>query len=375
MAVVVALVWRLAVLAYTLAGQIGQADAQHREEASQGGLPVAAVSAYRLVNSEAVEVVWRIRSVQFFTDEACASPLSAVPNATGESFGTLASDMTEAVYVFALRSPRGWESVGPCAPGACHVGFAWWNETPDVRCLLLQQGETGLHADAVTLQRHNGGASAWLDVATWGPLEGGKVKLSLACPDPPSVPHGRVKDCRSDGARSGQCTVECDEGFGTVEPRLKCIHGAWYSPQCLALGSLVRVVAHAPELIKPYWVVLDAVLYSKEDCTDVLRMEGQAISSGEYVIKYANYHPNNVWDSDPSSSWASSEPCAPGSCYFGFRFQEPVPAGRIRCVRVEHPVGARFQATAVSVEVLGRRGWEKLPDVAVRLLPERHEEL
>lgn len=154
---------------------------------------------------------------------------------------------------------------------------------------------------------------------------------------------------------------------------MKCINGAWFAPECLKVGSLLRVAALSPELIKPYWVVLDAALYENEDCTGVIQMDGQATSSGEYVIKYASYHPRNVWDGDAQTSWAASEPCTPGSCNFGFRFNEP--PGPVRCVRVTHPHGRNYQATSVRVDVLGASGWEELADVAVQLLPQVNEEL
>merc|ERR1712147_300824 len=98
---------------------------------------------------------------------------------------------------------------------------------------------------------------AWEDVMTWGSLEGGKVKLALACPSVPKLRNGQVGTCAEKDERWKECPVTCDEGFGTVEPRLQCIHGAWFIPEYLGVGTLLRLVAKAPELIKPYWVVLD----------------------------------------------------------------------------------------------------------------------
>merc|ERR1712151_1098984 len=121
--------------------------------------------------------------------------------------------------------------------------------------------------------------------ATWDSLDAGRTKLALACPHMPTVAHGDIKNCSLGDIQSQECTVQCNEGFGTLEPKMRCIRGAWYTPECLAVGTMLRLVAKAPEFIKPYWVVLDAALYASEDCTDVLRMEGTAISSGEYVIK------------------------------------------------------------------------------------------
>lgn len=340
------------------------------EQPLQDELPAG--SAWRITNAEEVEIAWRVRSLQFFSDYSCTDPLMAIPNSTGVPLGTNASDMTDAQYVFALRSPRGWETLHHCTVGECHVGFAWYNTTKDVRCLLLSQGETGLHAGSVTLQTRKAGI--WEDVVTWHSLEGGRVKLALSCPPAPSVKDGEVSDCKHEGDRSQKCSVHCKEGFGTVEPRLQCLHGAWYVPECLPVGTLVRLVAVEPQLIKPFWVVLDAALYANSDCTDVHRMHGVAISSGEYVIKYANYQPGNAWDGDASTSWASAEPCTPRSCYIGFRFQKPLDAP-IRCARIEH-AGRQYHATAISVETLGASGWEVVPDVTVRLLPEdRSQEL
>mmetsp|Transcript_62240 Transcript_62240/g.193148 ORF Transcript_62240/g.193148 Transcript_62240/m.193148 type:complete len:283 (+) Transcript_62240:372-1220(+) len=282
--------------------------------------------------------------------------------------------MTGAEYTFALRSPRGWESADTCAPGECHLGFEWSQSQGDVRCILIHQGEDGFHAGAITLQRRAQGSSKWLDEVTWSPVQAGKAKLALACPAAPAVERGRVADCRRSGERSGECALSCAEGFGSLEPSLRCIHGVWYAPECLPVGSLVRLVALAPELIKPYWVVLDAALFASADCTGPLPMDGLATSSGEYVIKYASYHPKNAWDGDASTSWASSQPCTPGSCHFGFRFRRPL-APPPRCVRVEHPQGRQYQATKVSVQTLGAKGWEELPDVVVQLLPEENQEL
>mmetsp|Transcript_54898 Transcript_54898/g.86898 ORF Transcript_54898/g.86898 Transcript_54898/m.86898 type:complete len:360 (-) Transcript_54898:61-1140(-) len=329
--------------------------------------------AWRLVNSEVVDVVWRVRSLQFFSDLECASPIKAVPNTTGDAFASKESDMTGAEHIFALRSMRGWESAGPCERGECNVGFSWWpsDNIPEVKCLLIQQGETGLHASAMTLQRRQHGA--WTDVVSWNSLEGGKVKLALTCPSTPSLENGLVGECESEDDRSKQCSATCSEGFGTVEPRLHCINGAWFVPECLPIGTLVRLVAKLPELIKPYWVILEAALYRNSDCSDVIRMEGKAISSGEFVIKYANYHAQNVWDGNVGTSWASSDQCTPGSCYVGFRFAKSVDG--IRCVRIEHPAGKQYQATEVIVETLGASGWEEIPDVTIRLLPQEHQEL
>lgn len=328
---------------------------------------------WRIVNAEAVEMVWRVRGLQFFSDIECTKPLDARPNVTGDALGTAASDMTDAHHIFALRSMRGWESAGPCALGECHVGFAWYEsqDAVEVQCLLLQQGETGLHAPDVTLQRKRG--SSWEDTMTWRDLQGGKVKLTLSCPSPPSLENGQVGECAEKDERSKECPVTCDEGFGTVEPRLQCIHGAWFVPECLRVGTLVRLVAQAPELIKPYWVILDAALYRRDDCTDVIRMDGRPISSGEFVIKYASYNPVNAWDGNKDTSWASSEPCTPGTCYIGFRFGTP--PDEVRCVRVEHPAGKNYQATSVTVQKLGASGWEEVPGVTIRLLPQEKQEL
>jgi len=329
--------------------------------------------AWRIVNAEPVEIAWRVRSIQFFSDLACNSPIVSIPNETGTTLATEASDMTGADHAFALRSMRGWESVDACSAGQCYLGFTWF-QSASVRCVLLHQGEPGFQANAITLEHKDPNSKdEWRSVVTWTPVEGTKAKLAIACPAAPAVAKAKIGNCDRQGDRDQQCQVTCNEGFGTVEPRLRCIHGAWYMPECLPTGSLIRLVALAPQLIKPYWVVLDAALFSSPDCTDVIRMNGQALSSGEFVIKYANYHPKNVWDSDASTSWASSTPCTPGICYLGFRFRTPPPA--VRCVRVEHPSGSQYHATEVAVETLGSTGWERLPDVIVQIHPEPNNEL
>jgi hypothetical protein len=329
--------------------------------------------AWRLVNGEEVDVVWRVRSLQFFSDQTCSNPINAVPNVTGEAMGSEASDMTDAMHVFALRSMRGFESAGPCAKGECNVGFEWNSDqgAMDVQCLLIQQGETGLHAGTLTLQKKHG--EEWQDVVSWSAVEGGRSKLAVACPSTPSFQNGVLGECIHQDDRSKVCPVTCSENFGAVDPRLQCINGAWFVPECLPVGTLMRVVAQAPERIKPYWVILDVALYRSSECTDVIRMDGSAISSGEYVIKYANYHAVNAWDGNADTSWASADSCTPGSCYIGFRFHKPV--HDIRCVRIEHPAGQQYQATQVTVETLGVSGWEQVSDVTVRLLPQPRQEL
>merc|ERR1712032_526238 len=100
-------------------------------------------------------------------------------------------------------------------------------------------------------------------------------------------------------------------------------------------------------------------------------MKGQAISSGEFIIKYASYHPKNIWDKNADTSWASVDPCTPGSCWFGFRFvSEPPP---VKCIKIEHPKGAQYHADSISFEVLGKTGWEGVSDFTLLLLPEGHE--
>lgn len=373
------MLWRLllprswALAALVVACLLG-AHATSAEDESSVESTNSIATEWRVVNAEEVEVAWRIRTIQFFSDNACSKPVLAEPNHTGVPFATNESDMTGAEYAFALRSPRGWESADFCPPYQCHLGFGFYTEGTEVACVLMSQGEEGFHAEAITLQSRHGKSNKWVNVTTWRGVQAGKVKLARACPEVPTVRNGAVSDCKQDEDTSGTCSLSCNEGYGTVETQLRCIHGAWYAPECLALGSIIRLVAHEPELIKPYWVVLDASLYASPDCTNPLRTDGMAVSSGEYVIKYANYHPKNVWDGDPGTSWASSEPCTPGSCYFGLRFRE-LPGTPVRCVRIEHPRGRQYQATKVSVEALGKAGWEELPDVQVQLLPEENTEL
>merc|ERR1719161_2906940 len=120
---------------------------------------------------------------------------------------------------------------------------------------------------------------------------------------------------------------------------------------------MIRLVAQTPELIKPYWVIMHVYIYADEACTDRIEIEpGQAISSGEYVIKYASYHPKNIWDGSKGTSWASSIPCTPGVCWVGYRFKA-APAKPVRCARIEHPEGERYQATRVIFETLAADGW------------------
>jgi len=138
---------------------------------------------------------------------------------------------------------------------------------------------------------------------------------------------------------------------------------------------MVRLVAQAPELIKPYWVILDAKLYSDTDCSVQVAMRGDAFSSGEYVIKYATYGPSNAWDGKADTSWAAKEPCTPGNCYVGLSFRKPLQNPPM-CLIVEHPEGAQYHATAVSLQTLGKSGWEEVADAVVRLLPDsKGEEL
>lgn len=329
--------------------------------------------AWRLVNTEAVELVWRIRSLQFFGDEECTQPYDAITDDNGAPLSTSSADMTGAEHVFMVKSMRGWESAEPCGPGACHLGFAWQGGLHrEVKCLVIQQGEDGFHADAITLQRREPGASAWSDVVAWGGVPPGRSRLAVRCPSTPAFPRGKAEACQKGAdALAGECGVRCDDGFAVVEPRLRCVNGVWYVPECVSIGSMVRLVAREPELMKPYWVVLDAALFADAECTEAIQMHGNAFSSGEYVIKYASYHPKAAWDGDKATSWASKEPCTPGSCHLGFRFGQPLASPPL-CVIVEHPPGRQYHATSVSLEVLGAAGWEEVLGSIARLLPELH---
>jgi len=341
---------------------------------SDGAAAAKPASFWRIVNTDEVEIAWRVRSLQLFSDDGCTKPIMAQANETGVAFGTKAADMTAADYVFMLGSPRGWETEDICAVGESHLGFEFHKGPVDVRCIVIHQGDDGFYAYSMALQSAASGSGPWSDVGSWSHLPSGKTKISLACPSVPSVPHAEVGACTHVDARSKECGFRCLDGFGTPGGEMvRCVHGAWYSPQCLPVGTMVRLVATAPERIKPYWVVLHAGLYASEDCTDEIRMEGSAISSGEFVIKYASYHARNAWDGSSDTSWASNERCSPSKCWLGFHFQErPRP---VRCVRVEHPHGSEYHASAVKVEWLGQSGWEEDQRVLVQLLPLPREEL
>lgn len=329
--------------------------------------------AWRLLNTEPVEIAWRVRNLQFYQDDNCTLALEAAPGHNGEAFGTEAAEMTGAEYSFALRSPRGWESVDECSHGTCHLGFRWQQEV-SVRCVLFHQGEDGFHAPAVALEAQSGATGEWAQVAAWKNVSDGRAKLAAACPmHQQTVRHGKVSDCSVQSELLQTCAVSCDPGFGTQEPIMRCINGVWYAPECHSTNTMYRVVAKGPEIIKPYWVVLKAVFYASADCTDVIRMDGQAFSSGEYVVKYANYHPKNVWDGDEGTSWASATPCSPHGCFFGFRFRKPPP--EIKCLMVEHPDGSQYHADHVLLEHLGEEGWEEVQDLTIRLLPSGKQEL
>jgi len=293
---------------------------------------------------------------------------SAAPGDNGDAIATAAADMTGAEFAFQLRSMRGWESADECAAGACHVGFAWHDgSTHDVHCVVLHQGEEGFHATVIVLQRKDS-MGHWVEVMQWQSIPEGRTKLAVHCPAIPTVAYGQVDTCQGNGT-SQECAVQCAAGYGTVEPKLRCVNGAWYVPECLEVGSMLRVVALAPNLIKPYWVVMHARLFTDAECTQAMEMNGAAFSSGEFVVKYASYHPKQIWDGSEETSWAAKEPCTPGSCYVGFRFAKK-PAKDPKCVQVEHPKAKQYQATKVALEVLGAGGWEIAPpDVVVQLLP------
>ncbi|CAE7675724.1 unnamed protein product, partial [Symbiodinium sp. CCMP2456] len=302
----------------------------------------------------------------------CTEPVHSLPQ-TGKAFGTEASELTTVEHAFMLNTPRGWEAAGSCPPRECHLGFSFAT-AQSINCLVVQQGDDGFHAPALALQRRDGEEAAWSEVTAWSSIGEGRSKLAVGCPDPPAVPSASVSACRSDNLLFQECRVACKEGFGTLETSMRCVNGAWFVPQCWPLGSLLRVVLEEPVLLKPYWVVLDANLFTSDDCTGPIKMDGVAISSGEFVIKYANYHPKNAWDKDPSTSWASKGECeAAGTCWLGFRFYAN--PGPVRCVSLLHPPGVQYQARRISVQRLGRVGWEKAEPVTVRLLPEGKDEL
>merc|ERR1712032_1381379 len=109
-------------------------------------------------------------------------------------------------------------------------------------------------------------------------------KLALRCPAVPSVNLATVDvdGCRHADEHSSECDITCDEGYGAVTPVSKCINGAWFLPEYMPMGSMLRISAMGPSHIKPHWVILDAALYKDLDCTSEIEMKGQAISSGEF---------------------------------------------------------------------------------------------
>lgn len=331
---------------------------------------ILAGPAWRVSNVDEVDGAWRVRSIQFFGDIACKTPLISVPNKTGTAFASAAAEMTDVDHAFNVRSHRGWESEDICEPGQCHLGFEFDDDTVPVQCVILHQGED-LHTEGLSLQQRNDQGN-WVEVVAWKPLGGGRMKLSRSCPETPQVANAQVLDCSREDERTQECAIKCNAGFGAIEPRLRCVHGAWFEPECVTVGTMARIVAQSPELIKPYWVVLDAKLYANSNCTDPVTMDGMPFSSGEFVIKYANYAPKNVWDSDPSTSWASKTPCTPKECYVGFRFKT---APKIGCASVTHPEGQQYRATEISLEVLGESGWEALEDATVEIDSGTRDEL
>lgn len=327
--------------------------------------------AWRIVNKEPIDVVWRLKTLAFFEDIECTRMHMALPNKTGSIMATDAAELTGAEHVFNLRSPRGWESEAHCDHGDCFLGFEWYDHSLDVRCIMVNQGEEGLHSSGISLQGREDGK--WHEVAAWHNVGPGKSKLALSCPPTPEVPNARVVGCREESEVQRECTAVCEPGMGAVEPRLRCINGAWFLPECRVKGSMIRLVAQTPELIKPYWVIMHVYIYADEACTDRIEIEpGQAISSGEYVIKYASYHPKNIWDGSKSTSWASDHACTPGTCWVGYRF-EAAPARPIKCVHVLHPEGKVYHAESVAYEVLGEDGWAEDADVVVKLSVEKSE--
>ncbi|CAE6936009.1 unnamed protein product, partial [Symbiodinium natans] len=237
---------------------------------------------WRLINTEAVELSWRVSSLQFFEDKDCLEPIPAVAQ-TGAAFGTEATELTSVDHAFMLNTPRGWEAAKECPPEECHLGFAFATAR-GVACLVLQQGDIGFHAPGLALQRRGAEVAEWTDVARWGSVSTGRSKLAIACPEPPTVTSAVVSDCHSENGLFQECRVACSEGRGTLEPSMRCVNGAWFVPQCWPLGSLVRVVLDEPQRLKPYWVVLDAGLFASDDCSEPIKMDGVAISSGEFVI-------------------------------------------------------------------------------------------
>ncbi|CAK0881024.1 unnamed protein product [Prorocentrum cordatum] len=47
---------------------------------SDGGAAARPASFWRIVNTEEVEIAWRVRSLQFFSDDGCTKPVMALAN-------------------------------------------------------------------------------------------------------------------------------------------------------------------------------------------------------------------------------------------------------------------------------------------------------
>jgi len=325
--------------------------------------------AWRIANGDRA-YLWRVRSLQFFSDIQCEHIVDVFPGQNGKVIATDSEEMTGAEFLFDYGSLRGWASAAPCDTDECRIGYEW-HEDVVVQCVKLVQGEEGLHADALALQWRDG--DVWRDLVRWSSVSAGKAQLALLCPAVPSVDRAvLVGTCKEHGPRSQDCVMQCIPGFGAVNPAMRCINGVWFKPQCLPEGSRMRVVAQAPETIKPYWVVLNAEIFEDTECVKPISMAGGPFSSGEFKVKYANYHPKNIWDHSADTSWASQGPCSPGSCHFGFQFQNG--ATPFRCIKITHPDHIH-EATQVSVEVLGSSGWEEAADVVVQLFPLPKDEL
>merc|ERR1719161_598960 len=95
---------------------------------------ILAGPAWRVSNALEVDGAWRVRSMQFFSDISCKTPLLSVPNQTGTTFASAAAEMTDADHAFNVRSHRGWESEDICEPGQCHLGFEFDDDTAPVQC-------------------------------------------------------------------------------------------------------------------------------------------------------------------------------------------------------------------------------------------------
>lgn len=103
--------------------------------------PTAQSAVWRVLATSEVSQGWEVESLRFFSTESCTEEIQAVPamgpnedmkvSPNGEALvmpSAGANAFRLAARVFDAKDPRVWNTVGPCSPATCSIGFSWESE-------------------------------------------------------------------------------------------------------------------------------------------------------------------------------------------------------------------------------------------------------